>query len=50
MNQTDNKGITAKKAGLKVKHMIETVENKMAAGEDPMHLNATNSKKAEPAK
>lgn len=34
MNESsENKEITAKKAGQKVKNMIETVEKKMAAGE-----------------
>jgi len=39
-----NRGPVGKMAGLKVRHMIETVENKMAAGEDPMHLSDNISK------
>lgn len=34
MNNHGNRDITAKEAGLKVKNMIEAVENQMAAGEN----------------
>jgi len=37
----NSQGPMGKMAGLQVRHMIETIENQMAAGQDPMHLDDT---------